>query len=101
MTRSMDLTTGHVVLKTASLHTPVFEYNNYCCCKVFGPVWQLLLIGAGQISHYVALMAQALGYGVLVCDPRDNYSANWDVPGTMQVAMMPDDIVRERIKDER
>jgi xanthine dehydrogenase accessory factor len=56
-----------------------------------GPAWRLLIVGAGQISLYLARMAQALGYDVTVCDPRSEYSASWDVPGTTLVSDMPDD----------
>jgi xanthine dehydrogenase accessory factor len=58
-----------------------------------GPVWRLLIIGAGQISTYLAQMAQALDYQVFVCDPRCEYSAAWNVPGTTLVKGMPDDAV--------
>ena len=57
-----------------------------------GPAWRLLIIGAGQVSSYLAQMAQALGYQVTVCDPRVEYTASWDVPGTTLVTDMPDDV---------
>ena len=60
-----------------------------------GPVWRLLIIGAGQISKYLAQMAQALDYQVLVCDPRVEYAAEWDVPGAALLPGMPDDVVIE------
>lgn len=58
-----------------------------------GPAWRLLIVGAGQVSSYLATMAQALGYQVTVCDPRVEYTASWDVPGTTLLAGMPDDAV--------
>lgn len=58
-----------------------------------GPVWRLLIIGAGQISKYLAQMAQALDYHVFVCDPRQEYSAEWSVPGATLLPGMPDDVV--------
>jgi len=60
-----------------------------------GPVWRLLIIGAGQISKYLAQMAQALDYQVFVCDPRVEYAAEWDVPGAALRPGMPDDVVIE------
>lgn len=60
-----------------------------------GPVWRLLIIGAGQISKYLAQMAQALDYQVFVCDPRVEYAAEWDVPGAALLPGMPDDVVIE------
>ena len=60
-----------------------------------GPLWRLLIIGAGQISRYLAQMAQALGYQVFVCDPRAEYAAEWDVAGAALLPGMPDDVVSE------
>ena len=60
-----------------------------------GPAWRLLIVGAGQISTYLAQMAQALDYHVYICDPRSEYAAEWNVPGTTLVSGMPDDAVIE------
>ncbi len=60
-----------------------------------GPAWRLLIVGAGQISTYLAQMAQALDYHVYICDPRSEYAAEWNVPGTTLVPGMPDDAVIE------
>ena len=60
-----------------------------------GPAWRLLIVGAGQISSYLAQMAQALDYHVYICDPRSEYAAEWNVPGTTLVPGMPDDAVIE------
>jgi xanthine dehydrogenase accessory factor len=38
-------------------------------------------------------MAQALDYHVYICDPRSEYAAEWNVPGTTLVPGMPDDAV--------
>lgn len=64
-----------------------------------GPSWRLLIIGAGQISRYLAPMAQALGYRVLVCDPRVEYGSEWNVAGAPLVPGMPDDVVLELALD--
>ena len=58
-----------------------------------GPSWRLLLIGAGQLSDYLARMALALGYQVLVCDPREEVAAAFQVPGASLQRTMPDDAV--------
>ena len=60
-----------------------------------GPSWRLLLIGAGQMTQYLAEMAQALGYQVLVCDPRDEYASGFAVPGATLLRTMPDDTVND------
>jgi len=66
-----------------------------------GPAWRLLLVGAGQISSYLAPMAQALGYQVIVVDPRTEYTAAWNVPGTTLLSVMPDDAVIGLVLDPR
>jgi xanthine dehydrogenase accessory factor len=53
----------------------------------------LLIIGAGQLSRYLASMAQPLDYHVIVCDPREEYAEEWDVPGVEFTREMPDDVV--------
>ena len=60
---------------------------------IHGPQWRLLIIGAGQLARVLAGMAQALDYEVLVCDPREEHAAEWDIPGTRWLAGMPDDAV--------
>lgn len=60
-----------------------------------GPGWRLLLIGAGQVARFLAPMARALDYQVSVCDPRDEYTSEWDIPDAKLVTGMPDDVVTE------
>jgi xanthine dehydrogenase accessory factor len=60
-----------------------------------GPAWRLLIIGAGQTSTYLAQMAQALDYQIVVCDPRTEYSNGWTIPNTTLLTTMPDDAVIE------
>jgi xanthine dehydrogenase accessory factor len=60
-----------------------------------GPSWRLLVIGAGQLTQYLAPMASALGYEVLVCDPREEYTTGFAAEHARLVAGMPDDVVRE------
>lgn len=60
---------------------------------VHGPRRRLLIIGAGQISFYLAQMAMPLDYQVIICDPRAEYSSEWHVPGTELRTDMPDDAV--------
>ncbi|HSN32005.1 MAG TPA: XdhC family protein [Ideonella sp.] len=57
-----------------------------------GPRWRLLLIGAGQLTQYLARMAQALDYAVVICDPREEYPDEPDL-GVERVRTMPDDTV--------
>ena len=69
--------------------------------NVFGPVWRLLIIGAGQTSRYLAEMANALGYRVLVCDPRPEYRRDWNLPYAELLQGYPDDAVNAMSADKR
>jgi xanthine dehydrogenase accessory factor len=60
---------------------------------VFGPQYRLLIIGAGQLSEYLATMALFNGFAVTVCDPREEYRSSWSVPGVQVVQDMPDDTI--------
>jgi xanthine dehydrogenase accessory factor len=44
-------------------------------------------------------MAQALDYAVSVCDPREEYAAEWDVAGAPLLPGMPDDVVTAMLPD--
>jgi xanthine dehydrogenase accessory factor len=62
---------------------------------VLGPRWRLLIIGAGQLSTFLAQMAEGLDYQVTICDPREEYAEGWNVPGSELKRGMPDDVVTE------
>jgi xanthine dehydrogenase accessory factor len=61
----------------------------------------MLVIGASQLSKYLATMAVGLDYQVTVCDPRVEYEGTWDVPNVPLVKTMPDDTVLALKLDER
>lgn len=90
--RTVDLISGTSRLEDGSRDDHL-HWDGQRLVTLHGPARRLLLIGAGQISRYLAPMAQALGYQVLVCDPRIEYTGEWDVPGTTLVPGMPDDVV--------
>ncbi|MBL8449852.1 MAG: XdhC family protein [Dechloromonas sp.] len=96
--RTVDLANGTTTVGTGS-RGDAMAWDGQRLVTVHGPAWRLLLIGAGQISRFLAPMAQALGYQVLICDPRVEYTAEWDVPGATLVPGMPDDVVVELALD--
>ncbi len=96
--RTVGLATGSATVGTGS-RGDAMAWDGQRLITVHGPAWRLLLIGAGQISRFLAPMAQALGYQVFVCDPRVEYTAEWDVPGATLVPGMPDDVVVELALD--
>ncbi|TMH36574.1 MAG: XdhC family protein [Betaproteobacteria bacterium] len=71
----------------------LLEFDGKVLKTVHGPRWRLLLIGAGQVSRYLAQMAQALDYHVTVCDPRGEYADGWDFKEVPINRGYPDDVV--------
>ncbi len=98
--RSVDLHSGRVIV-TPAQRADALQWDGSQLTTVHGPQWRLLIIGAGQISRYLAQMALALDYEITVCDPRAEYSPGWDVPGTRMVTTMPDDAVLAMEPDAR
>ncbi|KAB2964742.1 XdhC family protein [Zoogloea sp.] len=98
--RVVDLGRGLVSIEDG-LPGPTLSWDGQVLATLHGPRWRLLIIGAGQISTYLAQMAQALDYQVSVCDPRIEYSAGWEVAGAPWVPGMPDDAVLAMNPDPR
>lgn len=91
--RRVCLNSGEVSLHPATAGDD-FDYTDNDLKKVFGPRWQLLLIGAGHLTRYVAPIALMLDYRVIVCDPRDDYQQDDDIDGIERVHIMPDEAVQ-------
>ena len=98
--RHIDLQNGKVTLQDAQAEQD-FAYTNIYVRKIFGPQWNMLLIGAGHLSQYVSQMALMLGYKVIVCDPREEYAQSWQVEGTELTTLMPDDAVQHYVTHPR
>jgi xanthine dehydrogenase accessory factor len=92
--RELNLNDGTARL-THDEGADVLEVTGEHLISAFGPNWRLLIIGAGQMTQYLATMAVTLGYEVIICDPREEYAEGWEVPGTRLVRTMPDDTVLE------
>lgn len=90
--RTLHLASLAVTLSDAHREDEI-AYDGVTLKTVHGPRWRMLIIGAGQTSTYLARMAQALDYEVIVCDPREEFRATWDVPDTTLLSGMPDDEV--------
>lgn len=91
--RSVDLDSGTWQLQHIDQHRGV-SLDTERLIQSFGPRYQLLLVGAGELARWVARFAQALDYRVLVTDPRSDQLEQWDIEGVECVGGMPDDAVR-------
>jgi xanthine dehydrogenase accessory factor len=98
--RALDMASGAVTLGPA-LATDGVLFDDARLLTIHGPRYRMLVIGAGQLSRYLCSIAVGLDYHVTVCDPREEYTDEWDVPGTTIVRTMPDDTVMEMKLDER
>ena len=92
--RRLDMNSGRVTIGPAS-STDLLSFDGATLATVHGPRWRLLIIGAGQLSTFLAQMAQGLDYQVTICDPREEYAEGWDVPGAALKRGMPDDVAIE------
>ncbi len=106
--RKVDVATGNISVENKdrfkhlqfigefeNIDTP----NETYLVQTYGPRYQLLLIGAGQVSMYLADFAQTLDYQVIVCDPREHMIEQWPVEGVQLINDMPDDVVRRQAND--
>ncbi|WP_097302595.1 XdhC family protein [Pseudomonas chlororaphis] len=98
--RELNLSSGEVLLKAAN-KTDVLSFDDTTLRAIYGPRWRLLLIGAGQLSRYVAEMARLLDFEVLICDPRKEFVYGWEEQHGRFVPGMPDDAVLSIETDER
>ncbi len=90
--RVLDLQNGQVEV------VPANRMDALVCTEeqlrsIHGPRWRLLIIGAGQVSRYMAEMAMALDYQVFVCDPRPEFRKSWQMQVPSVEATMPDDFI--------
>lgn len=92
--RRLDMKTGRATTGPAKWQDQL-AFDGATLQTVYGPRWRLLIIGAGQLSTYLAQMAQALDYQITICDPREEYTTTFDVPGVVLRRGMPDDVVTE------
>jgi xanthine dehydrogenase accessory factor len=98
--RRLDLATAEVTLSPARAADSL-QFDGEVLTTIHGPRYRMLVIGAGQLSKYLAQIAVGLDYQVTVCDPREEYSDTWDVPGVALVRTMPDDTAIDMKLDER
>lgn len=98
--RRVNLQTGHV-----SLGVFDNDSNNLVSDDIWQTIWgpthQLIIIGAGQTSEYLASMATLLNFSIHVCDPRPEYFQQWTVANTQLHTQYPDDAIANIGLDKR
>ena len=100
VTRRLDLASGFATLHPAKA-VDGLAFDGKSLTTIHGPRYRMLVIGASQLSKYLAEIAVGLDYQVTICDPREEYTETWDIPGVTLVRTMPDDTVKAMKLDER
>ena len=98
--RTVRLNDGHVTLRSSDAPESL-SVSDVELINTFGPEYRMLLIGAGQLTEYLATMALFNGFAVTVCDPREEYRGAWSVANVKVVSDMPDDVVTAFKPDRR
>ena len=98
--RRTGIASGQVDLVRVIAPCPLIDDGDVLA-NTFGPQYRMLLIGAGQLTEYLATMAIFSGFAVTVCDPREEYRASWSVRGVTLLTDMPDDVVHDFKVDGR
>jgi xanthine dehydrogenase accessory factor len=100
MQRTVRLVDGAVTLAPAASPAELTVLAT-ALVNTFGPEYRMLLIGAGQLTEYLATMALFSGFAVTVCDPREEYRSAWSVAGASVLSDMPDEVVAAFKPDRR
>jgi xanthine dehydrogenase accessory factor len=98
--RTVDLQTGVSTLAPAGPNDGP-DFDGRTMRAVYGPHWRLLIIGANQTARVLCDIATSLDFHVLVCDPREEFFAEWNAPHATLLTGMPDDTVTEIGTDDR
>lgn len=98
--RWLDMSTGVSTL-TDARPGQLTEVKENGCHFVYGPHWRLLIIGANQTAKALAQIATMLEFQVIICDPREEFTADWKMQDVTLQPGMPDDAVLEIQTDSR
>jgi len=69
--------------------------------NIFGPVWHLIIVGAGETGQYLSQFASSLGFQISITDPRPDYRANWPLKEFPLLEGFPDDAIEKLNVDTR
>ena len=92
--RRVDLGSGKSTLYPGSREDG-FSFGESEMQTSYGPRWRMFVIGAGQLSLYVANFALASDFDVIVIDPREEYTEGLSQEGIQFIKGMPDDVMQE------
>lgn len=94
--RELTIDSGEFALLDASRGEGfAFDGDARVMRSFYGPRWRMVLIGAGQLSTYVAQIALGADYEVMIVDPREEFAEGIGIPGVDFRTTMPDDAIVE------
>ncbi len=96
--RRLEMASGRVTME-AGRWQDALEFDGKVLTTAHGPRWRMILIGAGQLTRYLAEMARMLDYHVRVIDPREEYADGWDLGAVPIERGMPDDVLAQASLD--
>lgn len=66
------------------------------------PSYRLLIIGAGDVSKYLADFASSLDFQTIICEPRKKYLERLELFNNNKniITALPDDLIRESFSDQ-
>lgn len=97
--REVCLNTGEFgVLRSEGVSVAV-QVRDERLCHALSPHCQLLLVGVGEVAHFVAEFAQAADFEVSLCEPRETFARGWRNERVPLLQALPDDLVMSRFGD--
>lgn len=97
--RRVDMASAHAELVPGEHHhVPAVVESGGVLEHSLTPACRLLLVGAGEVARYVASFAEAAGFDVTLCEPREAFSVGWTGERPL-VSALPDDLVVEQFGD--
>ena len=100
--RILNVQTGESTLELGA-RNDLFSFTANRMLTSYGPRWRMILIGAGQLSLYLADFAIANDFEVIMIDPRDEYASELEMSlnkaNLKLIKNMPDDALLELAVD--
>jgi len=89
VTRRVFLDSCERTHRPGAMNEPRVAVDGSCISVRIGAAFRLLLAGLSPVAEYCANYALALGYEVILCDPRTEVTAGFSMPGVELVPVLP------------
>ncbi|WP_110649300.1 XdhC family protein [Salinicola peritrichatus] len=89
LVRRIDLESGRKRFVEADENGPRVERDGPIVQLRVGPALRLIIAGISPVSQFCAEFARALGFEVIVCDPRDEARRDFPVDGVEVQSVLP------------